>query len=91
MKVKISEKASEKSCLGWDLNNGRKSPAGEEGKHHSNKEKILCKDCWYKRTVWLEGFCGDGVGRGWREVGGRWWWWMNWEIGIDIYTSICIK
>ena len=30
--------------------------------------------------------------------GGKWWWWggcgggvMNWEIGIDIYTLICIK
>ena len=26
---------------------------------------------------------------------GKWWWWgggvMNWEIGIDIYTLICIK
>ena len=27
--------------------------------------------------------------------GGKWWWWggggMNWEIGIDIDTLICIK
>ena len=28
--------------------------------------------------------------------GGKWWWWggggvINWEIGIDIYTLICIK
>ena len=26
--------------------------------------------------------------------GGKWWWGgsvMNWEIGIDIYTLICIK
>ena len=22
---------------------------------------------------------------------GWWWGWMNWEIGIDIYTTICIK
>ena len=28
-----------------------------------------------------------GGKRGWGEVGGV----MNWEIGIDVYTLICIK
>ena len=25
------------------------------------------------------------------KVVAGWSWWMNWEIGIDIYTLICIK
>ena len=32
--------------------------------------------------------------QGGKEAGGLWWWLcdvMNWEIGIDIYTLICIK
>ena len=27
--------------------------------------------------------------QGGKAVG--WWWWMNWEIGIDMYTLMYIK
>lgn len=50
VKVQIAEKASEKSCLGWDLKNGRGSSAGEEGKGIPTK-KILCKDGWRERCL----------------------------------------
>ena len=49
-------------------------------------EKVVCKaeiETQMQRTnVWTprgEGGVGGGGG------------WMNWEIGIDIYTLICIK
>lgn len=58
MKVKISEKASEKSCVGWDLNNGKGSPSGEEGRGHSSKGEIFCAKVGGMREV-----------SGWRAVG----------------------
>lgn len=72
MKVKISEKTSEKSCLGWDLNNGSKSPAGEEGKQHSNKEKILCAKTAGTRELagWRAFVMMEWDGDGGRLVGG---------------------
>ena len=35
-------------------------------------------------NVWTQ----EGKAVGWGE--GRWWW-DEWEIGIDMYTLICIK
>ena len=50
---------------------------------------------WYRwtslhgrsRDTDVESRCADTRGEGWGEGGGG----MNWEIGIDIYTLICIK
>lgn len=38
----MSLKLLRRAAIGWRLNNGQGSPAGEEGKRHSIKEKIFC-------------------------------------------------
>ena len=53
-----------------------------------------------RKMVQMNRFAGQKLRHGCREQtyglqGGKWWWWgggvMNWAIGIDICTLICIK
>ena len=40
-----------RTALSRGLNNGSGSPGGEEGKRHSNKEKMLCAEMGGTREV----------------------------------------
>ena len=67
-----------------DLETVMQSEVSQEAK---NKYRILTHLQGRNRDTDVENKCMDNKGRKWWSGGGG----MNWEIGIDMYTLICIK